>query len=103
MRNKVIAKKDGNIEIMDKTSEITNSVRRLQQLCWDCKNGFPSKCKKICDIHKLRIENYDFIDSGYQVFDRDGYIFLFIVSKCSNFEQGEVCHYKKNMTRLKRK
>ena len=103
MRDKVIAKKDGNIEIMDRTSEITNSIRCLQQLCWNCKNGFPSKCKKIHDVHKLTIDNYDFIDSGYQVFGKKGYMLFFTVSKCSNFEQGEVCHYKKNMTRLKRK
>lgn len=103
MRNKVIAKTDGNLEILARTSDLINDVRCIDQLCWDCRNAYPSTCQKIADIHKLLIDEYDFINTGYQIFDKKGEMTHFAVVECSNFEQGEVHRYTKNMSRIKRK
>ena len=57
-------------------------------LCWNCKNGYATKCPKITDLQKGTIDSYNFIKSGYQLVE-DGNIIKFIVSACDNFEVPE--------------
>lgn len=58
-----------------------------EHLCFDCKNGCPSKCPKIADFEKKSIEEYPFILDGKQTFDKNGDIDRFIVYDCKNFEK----------------
>ena len=55
-------------------------------LCFDCKNAWPTKCEKVAHLKKKHIDEYDFIDRGYQVIDENGEVSEFIVTKCANFK-----------------
>lgn len=103
MRNKVVSKKDGNIEIMARTLDLVDDIRGLEQLCWNCRKGFPTDCRKVADVHKLSIEDYDFIDEGVQIYNRDGEMTHFVVVKCSEFEQGQIVNYSKKPIRRRAK
>ena len=54
-------------------------------LCWDCANGYPSKCQKIADLRKGTIDLYDFIKRGYQIIEDDE-VTKFTVLLCENFK-----------------
>lgn len=58
--------------------------RSSHVICWDCSNGFPSKCQKVADYVKQSIDAYDFIRSGYQVIE-NGEVKKFVVSSCDCF------------------
>lgn len=55
-------------------------------LCWDCSNGYVSKCSKIRDLKKKNIEDYPFIVSGFQVIKNDE-IERFIVTNCKRYKK----------------
>lgn len=61
-----------------------NTQYRGPSLCFDCHNGYTSKCEKIRDIEKKSIEEYPFIISGFQVLKNDQ-LDRFIITKCRNF------------------
>ena len=82
----MITKTDGNISETTDKKEIEKSIRQREAvLCWDCQNGYPSKCEKIADLQKGNIDLYDFIKSGFQVI-KDDKMLYFIVTKCSNYK-----------------
>ena len=56
-------------------------------LCFDCKNGCPSRCEKVKDIVKKPINEYDFIIDGVQTLDENGDVDRFAVFKCENFKR----------------
>ena len=65
-------------------------------LCWeDCDNASPLKCEKIANARKKKINQYDFIISGYQIFDEKGNLETFVVSDCKNYKK----MLKKELTR----
>jgi len=65
--------------------KMTKGVKDSSHLCWNCQNGYPSKCEKIAALKKDNIASYDFIESGHQII-RDGRLEKFIVSSCHNYE-----------------
>lgn len=57
-------------------------------LCWEnCKNATASQCPKIADSVKQKIEDYQFITDGYQIFDENGAMDSFIVTGCKNYRK----------------
>ena len=81
----IYQKTNGITKQIDYTKERYNIIQSNKHLCWDCLNGIPSKSKKIYDITKLNINDYDFIINGYQIVDNNNCLDSFIVSKCKNF------------------
>jgi len=70
---------------------------RIHQ-CWnECKNGYPSKCGKVFDLPKELIEEYPFIQQGFQVIGDEG-IERFVVVNCAHYEYLED-HKGKPMSR----
>lgn len=57
-----------------------------EHLCWQCTNGYPSKCKKVANLKKCPIADYPFIIKGCQLV-RAGYLEKFVVSDCDNFKK----------------
>ncbi len=55
-------------------------------LCFDCANGYTSRCEKIRDRKKKSIEQYPFIISGFQIIKNEE-IEKFIITKCENFQK----------------
>ena len=54
--------------------------------CWDCANGYPSKCAKIADIEKENIaEAYPFVKRGFQLLDENGDDSIITVTACANY------------------
>ena len=51
-------------------------------LCFACLNGYPSKCEKVADYRKKNLDDYSFIEEGYQTFNTENN--LFIVLKCQH-------------------
>ena len=91
----IYQKTNGITEQIDYTRERKNIVEsNNKHLCWDCLNGSPSKCKKIYDVRKKNINDYDFIINGYQIVDNNNGLDSFIVSECKNF----VLEEKKELT-----
>lgn len=68
---------------------------KCPHLCSDCDNAYVAKCSKIRHVDKEKIGSYDYITDGYQVYDKNGELGAFIVSKCNNY----VLEEKKNDTR----
>ena len=58
-------------------------------LCFDCQNAYIGKCKKVTDINKRGIEDYDFILEGYQATDEQGACERLLVMKCDRFVEDE--------------
>ncbi len=91
----MLLEKKANGEIVKYDDENAVDISRANRihLCWDCVNGYPSKCPKIADLEKARLDDddfYDFIRECYQVFEDDDMI-EFIVSDCLCFKK---CVYK---------
>lgn len=59
--------------------------KNQEVLCWDCSNGYVSKCSKIADVGFGSIEDYDFITEGTQVLQGNK-VKSFSVTRCQNFE-----------------
>ena len=95
MENKIVSKKNGNIDIIARTSKLESHIRNIKQLCWDCINSYPSICDKVYDIKKQNIEDYGFITDGYQIYNKDGELIYFAVERCDNFEKGVTRKRKK--------
>ncbi len=53
-------------------------------LCFACLNGYPSKCEKVADYRKKNLDDYSFIEEGYQTFNNDE-LKEFKVTKCKHF------------------
>ena len=91
----IYQKTNGITDKIDYTRERRSIVEsNNKHLCWDCLNGSPAKCKKVYDVRKKSINDYDFIINGYQIIDKDNCLESFIVSKCNNF----VLEEKKELT-----
>lgn len=114
MNTEIREKKDNIVTNLDYTPELVKMVRedlvgeeKLQEgqyhLCWNCKNGCPSKCIKVANRRKKEIGKYNFINSGYQTVNKNGEVVNFIVTKCENFEKDD-CEPKSaaEVARLKR-
>lgn len=86
----LIEKKSNGEIIKHSNDEFASEVERNNRthLCWDCANGYPSKCPKIADLEKGTLEIYNFVKKGYQLIE-DDYVYKFIVTDCENFEKPE--------------
>lgn len=61
---------------------------KQKHLCWEnCANAHPFECDKVTNIIKKRIDKYDFITDGYQIYDEKGKLDKFIVTKCTNYRE----------------
>ena len=84
----LIYEKTGGITRIEQYTKAKYNIIKSNKdnhLCWGCLNGSPAKCKKIHDIEKKKIDNYDFINDGFQVFDKNNALESFIVSGCKNY------------------
>lgn len=73
--------------------ELDNMIdNQSSVICFNCTNGYTSRCQKIADIEKEEIQNYPFIIRGYQVYKNDR-LDKFIVGKCADYST--VPHYSK--------
>ena len=61
-------------------------AKSCSQACWECSNGYPSKCEKIRDLTKKPIDKYPFIEEGYQRLEEDA-IEDFIIISCQNYQK----------------
>jgi hypothetical protein len=57
--------------------------------CFDCQNARACECEKIDDENYKGIDEYGFITDGYQIYDKNGEIKSFVVSKCNNYKVDE--------------
>lgn len=89
MRNIILEKENGNVIDLPKTKEVIYELHngsRIKHLCFDCVRGCASKCTKIADYRKKPITAYDFIISGYQIYDNRGNVQEFAVTECQNYK-----------------
>lgn len=89
MRNIVLEKDNGKVIDLPKTKEVIYELHngsRIKHLCFDCVRGCASKCQKIADYRKKPITAYDFIISGYQIYDNRGDVEEFTVTECQNYK-----------------
>jgi len=104
MKNVMLKKENNQVRIIDITDdnelcEINNI--NCRHLCGDsCLNARADKCPKIEDLKKESIDKYPFIVDGYQVYDENGELNTFIVSKCENYK--EEIRRKKNKEEINR-
>lgn len=88
--SKLVKKENGEIiEKEIKSASELNSKSGLYDthLCGEsCANCYANKCRKISDIDKKHIKDYDFIESGAQLINDKGEVEQFNVSKCSNYK-----------------
>ena len=83
----MLKKRAGNdLEEINITEDDIPGVALNEHLCWNCSNGYPSKCAKVADRLKCNIDAYEFIKSGYQIV-KDESVERFIVTSCLNFEK----------------
>lgn len=86
MSNTIRIKSDGIVQESTDTELIREVISNSEGTkCWDCSNGFPSKCSKIAALRKESIESYDFIKKGFQVVRENGDIPVFAVLDCANY------------------
>lgn len=91
MKNALIRKVDGKIEIQNiqdgiiSGNEQDSKLQSAKHLCSKCDNCYADKCLKVFDEEKRILDEYDFIESGVQVYDENGNMHLFYVTKCNNF------------------
>ena len=57
--------------------------------CFDCQNARACECEKIADENYKGINEYSFITDGYQIYDKNGNLKSFVVSKCNNYKEDE--------------
>lgn len=103
MKNIVLIKKEGQVSGMHITPSLMQRVNDHEELhlCWEnCKNSCVFNCSKIADHKKRPISDYEYINSGFQVFDENGKMTQFKVTDCSNYEKTEK---KRNLTKNERK
>ena len=100
MKTEIREKRDNVVTNLKYTTELAEMIKQeliedekcedgQYHLCWNCKNGCPSKCRKVANRIKKNIEDYPFINSGYQIVDNHGEVMRFIVTKCENFDKDE--------------
>ena len=89
MKNIILEKDNGKVIDLPKTKEVIYELHngsRIKHLCFDCVRGCASKCAKIADYRKKPITAYDFIISGYQIYDNRGDVEEFTVTECQNYK-----------------
>lgn len=92
MKNMVLIKKEGQVSGMHITPSLMKKVNDHEELhlCWEnCKHSCVSQCSKIADRRKKSISEYEYINSGFQVFDENGRMTQFKVTDCNNYEKAE--------------
>lgn len=91
MKNVILEKRDGVVEVLDRTPEVEKEMfdkheNNKAHLCWEfCENACANKCKKVADWDMKEIDAYDFVDDGYQIIDDEGKVDKFVVNKCKNY------------------
>ena len=93
----IVEKKNGAISLYGRRLAGTGCGGHL---CFDCQNAYIGKCKKVYDVNKRGIEDYDFIIDGFQDVNREGVSERLLVMKCKNFVEDERI-YKKGKHRYK--
>ena len=89
MKNIILEKDNGKVIDLPKTKEVIYELHngsRIKHLCFDCVRGCVNKCTKIADYRKKPITAYDFIISGYQIYDNRGDVEEFTVTECQNYK-----------------
>ena len=92
MENMIVKKINGDISYkkldLEKTNNNLNFVeemRGFKHLCSCCDNCNPKTCLKIFDLKKRIISEYDFITTGYQVYNSNGEVEKMYVAKCDQY------------------
>lgn len=84
----IVKKENGIITTVTDENEIQEfvGIKKETHLCGEVCQGLGSKrCPKIFDEVKANISEYNFIDSGYQLYNDEGNLEKFIVSGCKCF------------------
>lgn len=90
MKKIVLQKENGETIELDYSELFENNGRNDGiHLCWEnCANATPRRCKKIYDLPKQTIDNYDFITDGFQIVNGDQRkVDRFIVTGCNHYEE----------------
>ena len=70
--------------------ELKNAyIARKKHLCFGCPVPI-LECPKMLDIELKHIENYDFITDGEQIYDQNGELESFKVTRCLKLEKTKI-------------
>lgn len=102
MENVILTKVDGVVSELEVTPEMAKDIldRRAacekkfakdsMHLCWNnCANADACNCKKVRDIVKKEIGEYDFVKDGYQYIDENGKVDTFVITSCDNYVEAK--------------
>ena len=92
----ILFKHDGIVEQLDYSSDTVRQIKSMFKVsrnkdgkvispCANCDNCYASKCEKVSDINYERIENYPFIEHGFEIVDNNGIVTNLYIDKCNNF------------------
>ena len=89
MESIILIKESGELKIENTTPELIEQLDKENgHLCWEnCENACADKCRKVEDLPKKYINEYDFIKAGFQIIDDKGRIDRFIVNECDNYKK----------------
>ena len=104
----ILKKENGVVKEVEATKENIKDIRQIGKkddprihLCWEnCANALAGKCEKVTEREKHSISDYDFITDGIQLFDDNGELDTFIVTKCNNYVKTN--QKKKNQEEIQR-
>ena len=86
---KLIVKDENGIKESEIGYQDVSKLRsdKEEHMCWkDCEYAYANKCPKVADHQKKNIADYDFIKQGYQIYQEDGELDTFSVTKCDNYK-----------------
>ena len=89
MKPIIVKKENGEVTIVADEESTRSIITEIKNPCFECTNGYVTKCPKMADEVKKNISKYDFITDGYQIYNEDGEVDIFAISKCSNFVRQE--------------
>lgn len=111
----LVIERDGDnysIDVVEKRSQLApeSLVRGTTHLCRLCAYRVFSKCPKVMELKKWRLDGdvYPFIKRGVQIYERKGYesketLTEFKVVECENFEAPAPINESEQMSRQERR
>lgn len=102
-KNTILIKKNGITNEFEKTKKLKMDLSNVgrKHVCWQsCPYEMTKTCPKVNDEKKANIYDYDFITDGYQIFDKEGNLSLFVVTDCERAIRDEKMPIKKKKNSL---
>lgn len=102
-KNTILIKKNGITNEFEKTKELKMNLSNdgRKHVCWQsCPYEKTRTCPKVKDEKKANIYDYDFITDGYQIFDKEGNLSIFVVTDCERALRDEIKPIKKKKNSL---